>query len=252
MNNLRVVQDPAALSRTAAEEFVRLAAESVRERGRFAVALAGGNTPRAAYEQIASMWEEAPGGPIDWTGVHLFWGDERHVPPDDPQSNFRLAKESLIERVPIPLANVHPIPAANPDAREAASRYEREIREFFELQTNAMPRFDLVLLGMGPDGHIASIFPDTEAVEEATRLVMGNPVKTLHTWRITLTLPVLNAAAHVVILVSGREKAPALRRVLHGPHDPPLLPAERLAPNGTLLWLADREAAGVPPDRAAL
>jgi len=249
MSELRVVSDPPALAWASSQEFLRLAAEAIRARGRFDVALSGGSTPRATYERIAEIWKEAPGGPLDWTRVHLFWGDERHVPPDDPQNNYRMANDAMIERVPIPPENVYPVPSAIPDAREAASRYEARLIEALHLGPDDVPRFDLILLGMGPDGHVASIFPGTEAVDEEKRLVVGNWVDTTKTWRITLTLPVLNNAKHVIVLVAGREKAPALRRVRRGPHTPPLLPAERLHPRkGTLLWLADRDAAGAPSD----
>lgn len=243
MSDLRVVSDPEALAEAAAREFLRLGAESIGARGHFRVALSGGSTPRATYGRIALTWKDAPGGPLDWTRVHLFWGDERHVPPEDPQSNYGMAKAALIEHVPIPSENVYPVPATIPDAREAASRYEARIMEAFRLGPDDVPRFDLILLGMGPDGHVASIFPGTEAEREEKRLVMGNWVEAQQTWRITLTMPVLNAAAHAIVMVAGSEKATALRRVLRGPHTPPPLPAERLQPaKGTLLWLADREA----------
>ncbi|HEU4764500.1 MAG TPA: 6-phosphogluconolactonase [Candidatus Eisenbacteria bacterium] len=249
MSHLRVVSDPEALAHAAAQEFLRLGVEAIRARGRFDAVLSGGSTPRATYERIAATWKEAPGGPLDWTRVRLFWGDERHVPPDDPQNNYRMANDAMIEHVPIPPENIYPVPSAIPDAREAASRYEARIMEALHLGPDDVPRFDLILLGMGPDGHVASIFPGTEAVEEEKRLVMGNWVDATKTWRITLTLPVLNHAANVIVLVAGAEKAPALRRVVRGPHTPPLLPAERLNnKDGTLLWLADREAAGAPPD----
>jgi 6-phosphogluconolactonase len=249
MQNLRVVSDPPALADTAANEFLRIGADAIHTRGRFDAALSGGSTPRATYERIADTWRQAPGGPLDWARVHLFWGDERHVPPDDPQNNYRMANDAMIEHVPIPPENVYPVPSAIPDAREAASRYEARIMEALRLGPDDVPRFDLILLGMGPDGHVASIFPGTEALEEERRLVAGNWVATHDVWRITMTLPVLNAAANVIVLVAGREKAPALRRVARGPHTPPLLPAERLHPkSGTLLWLADREAAGAPAD----
>ena len=246
MSTLRVASDPDAMSRVAAEEFFRLASDAIEARDRFCVALAGGGTPRDTYERIAETWETAPGGPLDWKRVHLFWGDERHVPPEDPQSNYRMARHALIDRVPIPPENVHPVPASIPDAREAASRYEARLMEFFRLGPDDVPRFDLILLGMGADGHVASIFPGTEAITEEKRLVMGNRVEAFQAWRITLTLPVLNHAAHVIVLVVGREKASTLRRVLRGPHEPPLLPAELLKPTqGRVLWLVDREAAGV-------
>lgn len=247
MDGLRVVSDRDALSRIAAEEFFQLAREAIDARGRFCVALAGGGTPRDTYERIADRSKMAPGGPIDWRHVHLFWGDERHVPLEDPQSNYRMAKHALIDHVPIPPEHVHPVPTSIPDAPEAASRYEARIMEVFRLGPDDVPRFDLILLGMGADGHVASIFPGTDAVVEQKRLVMGNWIEATRTWRITVTFPVLNHAAHVMVLVSGRDKAPALRRVLRGPHEPPLLPAELLKPtDGSLLWLVDREAAGAP------
>jgi 6-phosphogluconolactonase len=179
--------------------------------------------------------------------VHLFWGDERHVPPNHPDSNFRMAEEALIRHVPIPPDNVHPVPTALPDALEAAARYEEELRYFFQVPDGGLPRFDLILLGMGPDGHVASLFPGTEALEAPDRLVVANRVEKLQSWRITLTLPVLNHAASLLGMVAGREKSETLRRVILGPHTPPLLPAERLQPRD-LTWLADQEAA---PWRAA-
>ena len=211
MSTLRVASDPDALSRVAAEEFLRLATDAIGARGRFCVALAGGGTPRDTYERIAETWETAPGGPLDWNRVHLFWGDERHVPPEDPQSNYRMARHALIDRVPIPPENVHPVPASIPDAREAASRYEARLMEFFRLGPDDVPQFDLIMLGMGADGHVASIFPGTEAITEEKRMVIGHWVEAFGAWRITLTLPVLNHAAHVMVLVAGREKASTTR-----------------------------------------
>jgi len=244
LSELRVLPDPEALSHAAADTFLSAATEAIRDRALFSVALAGGSTPRRAYEIIAQTWRAAPGGPLDWSRVHLFWGDERHVPPDHPDSNFRMANDVLIRRVPIPPGNVHPIPSAFPDAGEAADRYQEELRQFFKLRAGQVPRLDLILLGMGADGHVASLFPGTEALEITDRLVAANRVERLRSWRITLTLPVLNHAAKLVAMVAGREKSETLRRVIDGPHTPPLLPAERLQPDsGTLLWLVDEEAA---------
>ena len=243
---LHVVADADALARTAAGEFLAYAWEAIRARGRFTVALAGGDTPRAAYAQIAAIWKEWGAGPLDWTRVHLFWGDERHVPPDDPRSNLRMARESLIARVPIPRGNVHPVPAALPDPHDSASRYEAALRDFFELDARAFPRFDLVILGMGADGHTASLFPGGDAVDEEHRLAVATPRPGagVGEWRVTLTLPVLNRAASVVVLVSGAGKAAMLHRVLEGPETPPLLPIQRLRPeSGSLVWMVDREAA---------
>ena len=246
LSELMIYPDSEALSRAAAGVFLGRAADAIRDRGRATAALAGGNTPRRTYEIIAETWRDAPGGPLDWNGVHLFWGDERHVPPDHPDSNFRMADEVLIRHVPIPPANVHAIPTLS-DAAEGADRYAEELRGFFKPRAGEMPRFDLILLGMGPDGHVASLFPNTKALDVTDRPVVANWVEKLQSWRITLTLPVLNHAANLLGLVAGSEKSETLRRVVEGPHTPPLLPAERLEPKG-LLWLADQEAA---PWRAA-
>jgi 6-phosphogluconolactonase len=244
MSDLKAFPDREALSRAAAETFLRLAADATRDFGVFTVALAGGSTPRRAYEIIAQTWRDAPGGPLDWNRVHLFWGDERHVPPSHPESNYRTANETLIRHVPVPAANVHPISAELPDAGKAAAYYEEELRGFFQLRAGELPRFHLILLGMGADGHVASLFPETEVLEVDDRLVAANWVEMLEAWRITLTLPVLNDTANLVVMVAGSEKSDTLRRVIEGPHTPPLLPAERLKPGaGTLLWLADKEAA---------
>ena len=243
---LHVAPDADALARAAADEFQVYALEAIRARGRFTVALAGGDTPRAAYAQIAATWKNWGDGPLDWSRVHLFWGDERHVPADDPRSNYRMARETLISHVPLPPSNIHPVPAALPDPRDGASRYEAMLREFFELDARAFPSFDLVLLGMGADGHTASLFPGDEALEEVRRLAVATPGPGdgVGDWRVTLTLPVLNRAASVVVLVSGARKAATLRRVLEGPAVEPLLPAQRLNPeSGSLVWMADREAA---------
>lgn len=244
LSELRVFPDHEALSRAAADTFLSAAADAIRDRRLFTVALAGGNTPRRTYEIIAQIWRAAPGGPLDWSRVHPFWGDERHVQPDHPDSNFRMADEVLIRHVPIPPGNVRPIPSALPDAGEAADRYQKELRDFFPLHAAELPRFDLILLGMGVDGHVASLFPGSAALEIRDRLVAASWVERLQSWRITLTLPVLNHAANLLVMVAGREKSETLRRVIEGPHTPPLLPAERLKPDsGTLLWLADEEAA---------
>jgi len=245
MNDVRVVPNVGSLSHIAGKLFLRLTTGAAPAQRRLNAALSGGSTPRATYVGLARSWLHAPDGSPDWTRVHLFWGDERYVPPDDPQSNYRMAREALIDHVPIPPENVHPVPTTVGDAREAARQYEAELVKAFGLKPGEVPRFDLILLGMGADGHVASLFPGTAALEETKRLVVANWVPALETWRITMTLPVLNHAANVMVLVSGKEKSETLRRVLKGPHTPPLLPAERLKPtNGTLTWLVDRDAAG--------
>lgn len=152
-----------------------------------------------------------------------------------------MAKETLIDQVPIPPENVHPVPFLDP--AEAARRYEDELRREFDLADGEFPRFDLIFLGMGPDGHVASLFPNTPALEETQRLVVENWVPAQNAWRVTMTLPVINRAANVVVLVKGREKAAVLKRVIEGPHTPPLLPAEMVQPSdGRLLWMVDVEA----------
>jgi 6-phosphogluconolactonase len=244
LSELRILPGPSELSHAAAEEFLRLGSASIAANGRFAVALAGGTTPRPAYEHIAATWKSAPGGPLDWNRVYLFWGDERRVPPDDPQSNFGMAREALIRHVPIPQENVHPMPAMFPELPEAAKMYEERLRSILAPPADQPPRFDLVLLGMGPDGHVASLFPGSAALDVKDRWVVENWVQKVETWRLTMTFPVLNQAANVIVLVSGREKSRALRRVVEGPHTRPLLPAEGLKPvDGRHLWLVDKAAA---------
>jgi 6-phosphogluconolactonase len=250
-----VARDLDELSRYAAELFVTLAQRAGDVEGqRFTVALAGGETPGHLYSLLASS-QYAP--QVPWERVHVFWGDERHVPPDDPASNYRMAYDALLSRVPIPPQNVHRIRAELPDAHEAARTYEDDLRGFFGLQPSALPRFDLVLLGMGTDGHTASLFPRTDTLHdreqgvcnpptswEPTLLVAAPWVETLQAYRLTLTPRLLNNADVVVFLVSGERKAATLHAVLEGPLRPDLLPAQIIAPtNGTLLWLVDQAAA---------
>jgi len=233
-----------ALMAAAAERFVSVALRAIRESGRFAVALAGGSTPRRLYELLASPdWADR----VDWARTNVFWGDERCVPPDDPASNYFLAREVLLDRVPIPEANIDRICGEDPPARAAAA-YERELRVAFttpEGPPSVLPgrRFDLVLLGMGSNGHTASLFPGLSAVRERERWVVAEHVAEVAMWRITLTPPVLNAAAHIVFLVSGAEKAATLERVLEGP--PGVFPAQAIVPHdGVLTWLVEEAAAG--------
>jgi len=240
---IRVLVDDEDLCRVAAEEFVRLADEGVRARGHFAVALSGGSTPKTLYRLLAGegggFRERVP-----WRHIHVFWGDERHVPPDHPESNFRMAYEAMLSRVPIPPSNVHRIPAENPDASRVAEEYARTLREFFGLAGGQLPRFDLILLGLGPDGHTASLFPGTDEVHEQTRLVAAPWVEKLDAHRITLTPPVLNNAAHVIVLVSGEKKAEMLRAVLEGEYQPDRFPAQVVRPvDGRLVWMVDQAAA---------
>ena len=212
-----------------------MAEDAVRERGRFSVALSGGNTPRTVYSLLASEHRQLP-----WNSIHIFFGDERHVPPDDPESNFRMASESLLSKVPIPQSNVHRI-RAELDAEAASMQYEQELREFFHLVDHDWPRFDLIFLGLGDDGHTASLFPGSKALTDESSRVTANWVEKFQTFRITLTFPVLNHAAEVVFLVSGASKARILSEVLRpGVRK---FPAQNVQPeNGRLLWLVDQDA----------
>lgn len=236
MSELRVLDDVEALARAAADEVVRCAEAAVRERGRFTIALSGGSTPQRLYRLLADHAH------IDWRAAHVFWGDERHVPPDHPDSNYRMAREALLDLVPVPADNIHRIHAELPDAAEAADAYEIELRRAFSLAPGEAPRFDLALMGLGADGHTASLFPGSDALHEHARLVVAPWIDKLSSFRITLTLPVFERAAEVLFLVSGEDKAAALQAVLEG--EPERYPAQLVHPReGRLLWYADRTAA---------
>lgn len=232
---VKIVPDNVTLARAAAQEFHRLAESAVQERGRFSVALSGGNTPRSVYSLLGSEHTQLP-----WDYIHIFFGDERHVPPDHADSNFRMASESLLSKVPMPEKNVHRI-HAELDAEVAAAEYEQELVNFFHLRNHDWPRFDLIFLGLGEDGHTASLFPGSKALAETSRRVAANWVEKFKAFRITLTFPVLNHAAEVVFLASGTGKAEILSEVLRpGARK---YPAQSVQPeNGRLLWLLDQDA----------
>jgi len=237
---LRRLTTPQDLFQAAAEEVLRAAASAIAQRGRFTIALAGGSTPRNMYTLIAANASAS----LPWDQMFFFWGDERHVAPDDPESNYRMANESLLSKVPVPAANIFRVPSENPNAAAAADAYEQTLREFFAVAQGEFPRFDLILLGIGPDGHTASLFPETEALREKSRLVVANWVEKLKTSRITLTLPVLNAARCVAFLVSGTDKAAALHEVLEGNAPAEKYPSKLVQPSeGKLIWFVDRAAA---------
>lgn len=236
---LKVCSSLEELSFRAAELFSVLAAKAVKERGVFAAVLSGGRTPELLYEILASVYKDK----IPWEKVHLFWGDERCVGPEDRKSNYRLAREALTSKVAIPSRNVHRM-KGELEPEEAARLYEEEIRRFFGLKALAAPAFDLVIIGLGEDGHTLSLFPFTKALEERKRLVAANYVEAIGAYRITMTLPAVNNARTVVFLVSGREKAPALREAFSGRGNGS--PARRIRPvKGELKWFVDREAAGL-------
>jgi 6-phosphogluconolactonase len=235
---VRIVETAADLFQAAALEFVALASQAIQARGRFSVALSGGSTPLGMFRVLAGG--SIPG--IAWDKIFFFWGDERHVPPDHPDSNYRMTKAALLSKVPVPEKNIFRIHAEDKDAAAAANDYEQNLRSFFRLQPGDLPRFDLILLGLGTEGHTASLFPGSSALQEQQRLVVATWVEKLKTDRITLTLPVINHAACVTFLVSGADKAAIVREVLQDPAEH--LPAQKVRPlEGKLVWLLDRAAA---------
>jgi len=237
---VRILPDGKAIASRAAQIFVEAANAAARERGVFTVALAGGSTPKTLYGLLAG---EPFRSQLPWDKLSLFFGDERHVPPDHQDSNFRMASEALISKSPLSSSQVHRVHGENPDAGQAAQQYEQELRTAFRLSPGQRPRFDLVLLGMGNEGHTLSLFPGTKALQDNGRLVMHNWVGKLYTDRVTMTALAVNNAALVLFMITGADKAPALKAVLEGPYEPEQLPAQLIAPeNGKLLYLVDQAA----------
>lgn len=225
---------------TAAAIFSSSAIDAIARRGRFVTALSGGSTPKKLFERLtAAPFREA----IDWRNVIFLWGDERSVPPDHPDSNFGMAKWALLDPLSIPSANILRMEAERPNLTQAASDYESKLRTLLR-ESGAEGRIDLILLGMGADGHAASLFPETKALDEKGKWVVANEVPQLKTWRMTLTYPILSAARKVLFLVTGGEKAEVLKKVLNGPTDVIKLPSQAvLSKEGETIWLLD-EAAG--------
>ena len=246
---VRVYQDAGEVALKAARYFARLADQYVVGSGRFTVALSGGSTPRAMFTLLA----EAPFlDTVPWESIYFFWGDERTVPPDHPDSNYRMAHETLLSRVPAPAENIFRIPAELPDPERAADEYAATLVNFFTKQSPGsgtaplagVPRFDLIFLGMGPDGHTASLFPGTTALQVMDRTVVANYVDKFKTHRITLTAPVINNARNVTFVAAGTDKAEALAEVLEGDYQPELYPSQLIHPRqGSLLWMVDEAAA---------
>jgi 6-phosphogluconolactonase len=237
-HTINVLATAADLFRATAEEFVRAGRVAIGLQGRFTVALSGGSTPKALYSLLAANYQH-----FDWKHTFLFFGDERHVAPTAAESNYRMVHDSLLTKVAIPTDNVFRVKAENPDATAAAAEYESQLRRFFELNSEEFPRFDLILLGMGPDGHTASLFPGSAALNEQSHLVVANWVAKFNTHRITFTYPVLNHAAEVIFLASGTDKADMLHQVLESKNYPPF-PSQRVQPSeGRLLWMMDQAAA---------
>lgn len=242
-----VESDAAALAMRAAEFFVETAERAVAARGQARIAISGGSTPKAAFALLADYahpWRAR----MPWEKLDLWWVDERCVPPDNPDSNFKMTREALLDHVPMKPEQIHRMEGElKPEV--AAARYESELRSSFRLEGAETPRFDVVSLGMGPDGHTASLFPHSRAIHEIARLVTANHVEAKDTWRITLTWPVINHASLVFFLVSGADKARILKEVMMGPRDPERLPSQLIAPaTGILSLLLDRAAAELLPE----
>jgi 6-phosphogluconolactonase len=239
-----IAHDAADLSRRAADLFLRAVRQAAAHYRSFTVALSGGSTPKGLYTLLA---QEPYRSEVPWELVHIFWGDERCVPPDNADSNYKLAYDALLSQVPLPETNIHRIHAESGDCAQAAADYAQELITFFGLEHGALPRFDLMLQGVGDDGHTASLFPGLPALEEQRALVVASPPGRLPppVDRITTTLPVLNAAEHVVFMVMGQGKAEVVRQILTAPDATPgdLLPAQRVRPaEGRLTWLLDKAA----------
>lgn len=242
MSAVEEYPDLEALSLAAAEKIIRAAGDAIAARGRFAISLSGGSTPRETYKLLATPEFRDR---IDWSKTHIFWGDERCVPPDDAQSNYRMTREALLDHVPIPAENVHRL-RGEEDPPKAAAAYEHELKEFFghDLNPGGLPPFDLILLGLGDDAHTASLFPGSDAIDEQGAWVVANWAPSQKAWRLTLTAPVLNAGRAVAFLVSGAAKAEPLHSVLHGAFDPHRYPAQLVRPlGGKLTFLVDLPAA---------
>lgn len=242
----RVFEDAAALSHAAAQHFVDCAKTAVAQHGKARVAISGGSTPKSTFALLAD-----PAQPyraeMPWEKLEIYWVDERCVPPDDADSNYRMTRETLLDKVPIPSSQVFRM-QGELDPEEAAAKYESVIRGQFRLEGAQGPVFDMLALGMGDDGHTASLFPHTEAIHELGRIVVANHVPQKQTWRITLTWPVIVEARDLFFLIAGKDKADPLQRVLQGPYDPETLPSQLIQPrSGKLLMLLDKTAAANLP-----
>ncbi len=242
-----VVPDTKALAARAAEQFTQIAEKAASDRGKVRMAISGGSTPKAAFQLLADPsqpWRAR----MPWDKLELFWADERCVPPDHQDSNYRMTREAMLDKVPMKPEQIHRM-EGELDPQMAASRYESQLRNMFRLEGAESPRFDLVELGMGPDGHTASLFPHTEAVDEMGRLVVANHVpQQKDSWRLTLTWPVINHASSIFFLIGGTDKAAILKEVMMGPNDPERLPSQLIWPSsGILTLILDQAAAALLP-----
>lgn len=237
MRRLIIVPDKVALVTQAVEYFIESANRQIAHNGVFAVALSGGGTPRPVYAALA---EPENAERVDWSKVHLFWGDERHVSPEDAQSNYRMVREVMLDQIAIPTENVHRVPAEM-EVRMGAFQYEETLRQFF---SGDWPVFDFIFLGMGGDGHTASLFPNSFGLNEDFRWFIANYAPEMKTWRMTLTAPAINAARLILVLVEGAGKADRLQRALTGPSEPYEMPIQMIDPSqGEMIWLVDEAAA---------
>jgi 6-phosphogluconolactonase len=254
MPEIQILQNIFEISRVAAEKFILIGNKAIKQNGKFTVALAGGSTPKSLYRLLTT---ENFKNRIDWSKVFFFFGDERNVLPDDEESNFRMANENLLKPLQISENQIFRWQTEIENAEKIAEDYEETIKEFFGLKDkppitvagsdNKFPRFDLILLGMGNDGHTASLFPFTNRLQECEKIAVANWVEKLKTKRLTLTFPVLNNAANVMFLVSGAEKAATLREVLEGEFQSDKFPSQNvILKNGNLMWLIDEKAAQFP------
>jgi 6-phosphogluconolactonase len=225
--DIRIFDTPQQLFGSAANEFISMNPRTV--------ALSGGSTPKSLYSLLATK-------NILWDKTYFFFGDERHVPPTDPESNYRMVNEALLSKAPIPAENIFRVPAENPDVDAAARAYEKTVHDFFQLTPGEFPRFDLILLGIGPDGHTASLFPGSNGLKVKDRIFISNPVAKFKTDRLTFTFPVLDNAANLIFMATGEEKAPIIQDILENSNS--ILPAAQVRPaSGRVLWMLDRAAA---------
>jgi 6-phosphogluconolactonase len=248
MDDIKITRDALDLAKQAANHFISLSQAAVQNQKQFTVVLSGGSTPRGMYSLLAS---ENFRRRVEWEKVYIFWGDERVVPPNHPDSNYLLASQTLLDQVQLPAKNIHRI-HGELDPKEAAKQYEQELTSFFTPTPGGIPQFDLVLLGLGEDGHTASLFAGTNALTEQTRWVAENYIHKLNEWRITLTPPIINASKNVIFLVSGERKAKALRGVLVESQRAEKFPAQMIQPKvGEMMWFIDKSAAALlqrPPN----
>ncbi len=241
---IHICTNPAAIAEAVARRWAALSATAIAERGFFHVALAGGSTPRLLYQTLASpAWRDD----IDWSRLHVFFGDERSVPPEHPDSNYRMARESLLDHVPIPSDQIHRMKGEQRPLETAAATYAACLETLLPHPKQDAPCFDLILLGLGPDGHVASLFPDTAILHERERWVAPVYVDKLHTWRLSVTFPVLNQARHVLLLVAGDAKRPIVNAVLAEEDAEPRYPVQMIQPQGELAWYLDEAAAADLP-----